>query len=114
MSAIDAGRVLAALGDPTRRAIVERLSLGPASISGLAAPLGVSLTAISQHLQVLESCGLASTAKAGRVRTCRLEPQGLQTLEGWARETRSAWEQRLVRLGDLLAEDDETKPEQGD
>jgi DNA-binding transcriptional ArsR family regulator len=103
---IDVERVFHALGDPTRRAIVERLSEGPVSVSCLAAPLGISLTAVAQHLQVLEGSGLARTEKLGRVRTCRIETAGLGVLEQWIRERRSVWERRLDRLGDLLAEPD--------
>lgn len=98
-------RIFHALGDPTRRAILERLGQGPKSVSALAEPLGVSLTAISQHLQVLQDCGLAETRKVGRVRTCRVDTRGLQTLEAWVRDRRSVWEKRLDRLGDIAAED---------
>lgn len=104
---IDVERVLQALGDPTRRAIVEKLSERPHSVSGLAAPLGITLTAVAQHLQVLEHAGLARTEKLGRVRTCSLATEGFAVLEQWIRARRSKWEVRLDRLGDLLAEDDE-------
>jgi DNA-binding transcriptional ArsR family regulator len=100
-------RVFHALGDPTRRAIVERLSRGPRSVSHLATPLGITLTGVAQHLQVLEDSGLVRTDKTGRVRTCRLEPSGLSVLEQWIRTQRSTWERRLDRLGDLLAEPDD-------
>lgn len=100
-----AARVLDALGDPTRRAIVERLSGGPASVSQLAEPLGVTLTAVGQHLRLLEGCGLVASAKAGRTRTCRLEPAGLAAAEQWIGHCRRLWETRLDRLGDLLDED---------
>ncbi|MDX2149838.1 MAG: metalloregulator ArsR/SmtB family transcription factor [Bryobacteraceae bacterium] len=90
------GRVFHALGDPTRRAIVEHLTAGPQSVSALAAPLGITLTAVAQHLQVLADAGLVKTEKAGRVRTCRLIPAGLQALERWI------WERRLDRLHDVL------------
>ncbi len=103
-SEIDAAAVLQALGDPTRRAIVERLSQGPASVSGLAGPLGITLTAVSQHLQILEHCGLARTEKLGRVRTCRLETLGLEALEQWIKDRRGPWAQRLDRLGEILGE----------
>ena len=93
-----------ALGDPTRRAIVEKLSEGPISVSRLATPLDITLTAVSQHLQVLEESGLAHTEKTGRVRTCRLETAGFSVLEQWIRDRRSTWERRLDRLGELLAE----------
>ncbi|MFI0485240.1 ArsR/SmtB family transcription factor [Actinomadura sp. 9N215] len=97
-------RVFHAVADPTRRAIVERLTLGPASVSELARPLPMSLPAVVQHLQVLEAAGLVRSEKAGRVRTCRLDPAGLRTAEDWLRRQRTAWENRLDRLGDVLAE----------
>lgn len=100
----NADRILQALGDPTRRALVELLSVGPRSASSLAEPLGITLTAVGQHLQILEECGLARTEKVGRVRTCSLNSAGLDALEGWIRERRSVWERRLDRLGALLEE----------
>jgi DNA-binding transcriptional ArsR family regulator len=80
---IDIDRVFHALGDPTRRAIVERLSERPGSVSALATPLNITLTAVGQHLQLLEESGLVRTEKIGRVRTCRLEPAGFSALEHW-------------------------------
>jgi DNA-binding transcriptional ArsR family regulator len=103
---VSVDRAFHALGDPTRRAIVERLSVGPVSVSGLAAPLDITLTAVAQHLQVLEESGLAHTEKVGRVRTCRIETAGLAVLEKWIRDRRSLQERQLDRLGDLLAESD--------
>jgi DNA-binding transcriptional ArsR family regulator len=100
-------RVFHALGDPTRRAMVEKLSKGPVSASRLAIPLAITLTAVVQHLQVLEECGLVHTEKVGRVRTCRLETRGFSVLEQWIGNQRSMWERRLDRLGDLLAESNE-------
>jgi DNA-binding transcriptional ArsR family regulator len=100
-------RVFRALGDPTRRAIVERLSQGPISVSQLTGPLHITLAAVVQHLQVLEESGLVQTEKAGRVRTCRLEPAGLSMAERWIGDRRSMWERRFDRLGELLAESDE-------
>jgi DNA-binding transcriptional ArsR family regulator len=97
-------RVFHALGDPTRRAIMEKLSEGPISVSRLAEPLAMTLAAVVQHLQVLEESGLVQTEKTGRVRTCRIEPAGLTLAERWILERRSVWERRLDRLGDLLAE----------
>jgi DNA-binding transcriptional ArsR family regulator len=93
-----------ALGDPSRRAIVERLSRGPASVSQLAEPLGVTITAVGQHLRLLEGCGLVKSEKAGRTRTCRLEPTGLAAAETWIAHCRRTWEHRLDRLGDVLDE----------
>jgi DNA-binding transcriptional ArsR family regulator len=100
-------RVFHALGDPSRRAIVEKLSKGPISVSQLAAPLDITLAAVIQHLQVLEESGLVQTEKAGRVRTCRIEPAGFSVAEQWIGDRRSMWERRLDRLGNLLAEPDE-------
>ena len=105
-SPIDINRVFHALGDPTRRAIVERLRDRPQSVSRLAAPLGITLTAVTQHLKVLEDAGLVRSEKTGRVRTCRLDPAGFNALEQWIRDCRSTWDRRLDRLGDILAEPD--------
>jgi DNA-binding transcriptional ArsR family regulator len=91
-----------ALADPTRRAIVGRLSRGPASVSELAAPIAMSLPAVLQHLDVLHTSGLVRSEKIGRVRTCRLEPAGLQSLEQWIAQHHASWEQRLDHLGDVL------------
>jgi len=102
----DIGRVFQALGDATRRAMVQRISQGPISVSQLARPLDISLAAVVQHLQVLEESGLVRTQKAGRVRTCRIEPAGLSTAERWIGGVRSMWERRLDRLGDVLAAED--------
>jgi len=104
---IDIDRVFHALGDPTRRAIVEKLSDGPLSVSRLAEPLSITLAAVVQHLQILEESGLVHTEKSGRVRTCRIEPAGLAAAQQWISARRSTWERRLDRLGDLLAEPDE-------
>lgn len=109
-SAVD--RIFHALAEPTRRALVERLSAGPLSVSDLAQPFGVTLAAIVQHLQVLEESGVVSTEKIGRVRTCRLEPGGLSLAERWLSARRTVWERRLDRLGELLAEDDPPRPSQ--
>ena len=99
--------VFHALGDPTRRAIVEKLSEGPMSVTQLAGPFDITLTAVAQHLQVLEDSGLVHTEKLGRVRTCRIEPAGFSTLQQWLNDRRSTWDRRLDRLGDLLAEPEE-------
>jgi DNA-binding transcriptional ArsR family regulator len=100
-------RVFHALGDPTRRAIVERLSYGPISVSRLAKPLAITLAAVVQHLQVLEESGLVHTEKVGRVRTCGIEPSGLLVAEQWIDDRRTMWERRLDRLGELLAGEEE-------
>jgi DNA-binding transcriptional ArsR family regulator len=97
-----------ALADPTRRIMVERLSRGPASVSELAQPLEMTLSAVVQHLAVLEASGLVRSQKVGRIRTCRIETAALQGAERWIVERRAAWERRLDRLGDFLAETDDT------
>jgi DNA-binding transcriptional ArsR family regulator len=96
--------VFQALADPTRRSMVERLSRGPASVSELAEPLSMSLPAVVQHLQVLESSGLVRSEKVGRVRTCRIQPRALSTAQDWISERRDTWERRLDHLGELLIE----------
>ena len=102
----DIDRVFHALGDATRRAILEKVSHGPISVSRLAEPFDMSLAAVVQHLQVLEESGLVQTEKVGRVRTCRIESAGLNAAMQWIGDRRSMWERRLDRLGDLLAEPD--------
>ena len=100
-----------ALADPSRRAMVERLTRGPASVSELARPLAMSMPAVVQHLHVLEASGLVSSHKTGRVRTCEIEPIALSTAERWISERRATWEARLDRLGAFLAkETDEPQP----
>ena len=99
-----------ALADPTRRAIVDRLSRGPASVSDLAKPLPMSLPAVVQHLQVLEQSGLVKTAKVGRVRTCTIDTGAMSLAEKWINDRRLTWERRFDRLGAFLdAEDEVTK-----
>ena len=104
---VDVNRVFHALGDPTRRAILDRLTAGPVSVSRLAEPLGITVTAVAQHLQVLEESGLARTEKTGRVRTCRIEPSGFDALERWIADHRTQWEKRLDRLGQFLIEEED-------
>src|ERR1700733_6990026 len=104
---VNIDRVFHALGDPTRRAILDKLGEGPLSVSRLATPLDITLTAVVQHLQVLEESGLVHTEKVGRVRTCRIETAGFSALEQWISQHRSTWERRLDRLGELLEEADE-------
>ncbi|GAA0319207.1 metalloregulator ArsR/SmtB family transcription factor [Sphingomonas oligophenolica] len=99
-----------ALADSTRVAIFERLSRGPASVSDLAKPFSMSLTAIGQHLTILENSGLIRTRKIGRVRTCSVDAAGLSRLTDWVAERRSLVERRLDRLGQLLAAEDEDRP----
>jgi DNA-binding transcriptional ArsR family regulator len=105
-------RVFHALADPNRRLIVERLSLGPATVSELAQPLPMSLSAVVQHLQVLQGSGLVRSEKVGRVRTCRIEPAALRPVEQWIGARRSSWERRLDRLGEYLAEGND-EPKEG-
>lgn len=91
-----------ALADPTRRAMVEQLSKGPASVSELARPLPMSLPAVVQHLQLLEQSGLVTTKKIGRVRTCTLDTGAMTRVEQWINERRQGWETKLDKLGALL------------
>ena len=97
-------RVFHAFGDATRRRMIERLSRGPATVTQLARPLDISLAAATQHLHVLKKSGLVRTEKVGRVRTCQLDGAGLDVASGWIGECRAAWERRLDRLGEVLAE----------
>jgi DNA-binding transcriptional ArsR family regulator len=98
----DLDRLFHALADPARRAMVERLSRGPAPVSELAQPLPMSLPAAMQHLGVLEAAGLVRSQKVGRVRTCAIEPRMLSFAEQWINARRIEWDQRLDRLGDYL------------
>ncbi len=92
-----------ALADSSRRAMVDHLIHGPASVSELARPLEMSLPAVVQHLHVLEASGLVRSQKLGRVRTCTVEPAALRTAERWIAERRTFWEQSLDSLGEYLA-----------
>lgn len=98
--------VFQALSDPSRRAMVERLSRGPASVSDLAEPLDMSLPGVMQHLQVLEASDLVRSEKTGRVRMCRIDPKAMETAEGWFAKRRASWERRFDRLGELLVEEE--------
>lgn len=100
-----------ALADPTRRAMVERLTRGPASVSELAQPFAMSLPAVVQHLAVLEASGLVASEKVGRVRTCRLQPATLSLAEQWFNQRRNEWEQRFDRLGEYLKQYPDGEPE---
>jgi DNA-binding transcriptional ArsR family regulator len=100
-------RVFHALADANRRAVIERLTRGPATVSQLATLLGVTVAATVQHLKVLQDSDLVRSEKAGRVRTCQLDPAGLRSAEAWLQRQRTAWEHRLDRLGAVL--DDQTK-----
>jgi DNA-binding transcriptional ArsR family regulator len=97
-------RVFQALADPSRRAIVDRLSHGDASVSELARPLAMSLAAVVQHVQLLEASGLIRTEKTGRVRNCQLDRGVLSQAETWLSQRRTLWEGHLDRLGEVLAQ----------
>jgi DNA-binding transcriptional ArsR family regulator len=107
---------LRALAEPTRRALVERLSLGPGSVTELARHFDMSLADVVQHLQVLEESGIIRSEKLGRVRTCTLQPGGLQPLTDWLAARRIEMERKFDRLGVLLAEDatEQREHEQGE
>jgi DNA-binding transcriptional ArsR family regulator len=103
--------VFHALSDANRRAMIDRLLDGPASVSELARPLAITLPAVVQHLHVLEDSGVVRSHKVGRVRTCEIEPLALSAAERWISERRAAWEARLDRLGEFLSRDaDESAP----
>jgi DNA-binding transcriptional ArsR family regulator len=103
-SAARLNRVFHGLADPTRRAVLERLSNGPAAVSELAEPFSMSLPSFLQHLDVLESSGLVKSRKAGRVRTYRLTPQPLTVAEGWLEKQRSIWNRRFDQLDTYLTD----------
>jgi len=103
-------RVFRALGDPTRRAVLSRLSAGPAPVSELARSFEMALPSFIQHLGVLEDCGLVRSRKLGRARTCRIAPQPLKAAERWMAQQRALWERRLDQLDHYLLElKEETK-----
>ncbi len=95
-------RTFSALADPTRRDILERLSLGPASVSELARPYGISLPGVLKHLRVLEEAKLVSTEKHGRSRECRLGPETMDEVSSWMEANRRRWERRLDRLETIV------------
>ena len=97
-------RVFQGLTDPTRRAVLERLSTGPAAVTELAGPFKMALPSFSQHLKVLETCGLVKSRKTGRVRTYRLTSRPLKLAERWLERQRSHWETRLDQLDQYLKE----------
>jgi DNA-binding transcriptional ArsR family regulator len=103
-AALDA--LFQALADPARRGMIEQLCRGPASVSELAQPLDMTLSAVVQHLRILEDSGLVRSRKAGRVRTCQLDSAVLKSAEHWLAARRTSWERRLDRLGEFLAESD--------
>jgi DNA-binding transcriptional ArsR family regulator len=98
----DLNRVFKALSDPTRRTVVQRLTLGPQTVSALAEPFGMALPSFVQHLDVLEDCGLVSSEKTGRSRTYRLSPKPLQAAEDWMIAQRAIWDTRLNQLDSYL------------
>ncbi len=102
-------RVFQALADPTRRAVLQRLSGGAAPVSELARPFDMALPSFLQHLRVLEDCGLVRSRKSGRVRTYQISPRPLQAAEGWMVEQRARWELRLDQLDRYLTELKPTK-----
>jgi DNA-binding transcriptional ArsR family regulator len=107
---VDLDRAFHALADGSRRSMVARLAIGPASVSELAGPLRMTLAAVVQHVQVLEASGVIRTEKVGRVRLCRIEPGAMSAVEAWMVERRRAWGARLDRLGEVLAEDNAKQP----
>ncbi|MCD1634845.1 metalloregulator ArsR/SmtB family transcription factor [Martelella mediterranea] len=96
-------QTLSALADPTRRAILARLSKGEATVNELAEPFAMSLPAVSKHLKVLERAGLISRGREAQTRPCRIEPETLKAVDGWLSDYRALWEQRLDRLEAHLA-----------
>jgi len=99
---VQVDRVFHALGDPTRRAVVGRLSAGPAAVRELKSGFDMALPSFTQHLGVLEKCGLVRSKKSGRVRTYYLIPQPLKAAETWMVEQRKLWEKRLDSLDNYL------------
>ena len=95
-------KLFTALGDPTRRGILERLARGPASVTELAAPHDMALPSFLAHLGKLEAAGLVTTEKRGRVRTCKLHPEALSPARGWLDAQRDVWEGRLDRFDDYV------------
>lgn len=87
-----------ALADPTRRAVLQQLAAGPSSVKDLAAPFDMALPSFMQHLDILETSGLVTSIKAGRIRTCQMQPAALDSVEDWIKERKAVWEDRLDRL----------------
>lgn len=103
MQSADLSTLFSALADPTRRAILARLSAGDAPVKDLAEPFALSGPAITKHLKVLEQAGLISRSRDGQQRPCRLEPQALAPAADWIEQYRALWEAQLDRLGAYLA-----------
>jgi DNA-binding transcriptional ArsR family regulator len=91
-------RTFSALSDPRRRGILERLQLGPASISELAKPSGISLPGVMKHVRILEEAKLVTTEKKGRTRECRIGPEDMDDVTIWIERYREQWERGLDRL----------------
>lgn len=104
-SKLSINEIFHALGDPTRRSLFEKISEKPISPSQLVSPLDISLAAVMQHIQVLENCGLVSTEKVGRTRTCKINPAGIATLEEWLKTRKTFWMQKLDQLDELFKEE---------
>jgi DNA-binding transcriptional ArsR family regulator len=102
LAALPIDSIFRALADPTRRLVLERLTRGPNSVSGLAAPFDMALPSFVEHLRVLEDCGLVHSTKSGRVRTYRLVPKRLRMAEDWLTRQRAIWERRLDQLDAYL------------
>lgn len=96
--------VYSALSDPTRRAMIARLTRGPVSVSALAQPLKMSLTAAAKHVRLLERSGIVRTRKTGRVRTCHIDPKALGIAQDWLAKQRAVWEARFERLDTFVLE----------
>ncbi len=99
---LEYNQIFNALADPTRRAVIERLGYGSASVSELVTPFKMALPSFMQHLGVLEQSGLVTSSKTGRVRTYTLEPQAMQQVEDWLTAQRRIWQQRLDQLDEYL------------
>ena len=100
-----------ALGDPTRWRMVERLSIGPASVSELAKPFGMTLPAVMQHLRILEKSGLVRSEKAGRVRLCHIRPDSLSLVESWVKARQASMQRQFDQLERFLDDTKEGSPE---
>ena len=100
--------LLHALGDPTRRRMVELLGTRPHAVTTVADSCGITLTAVGQHVRVLENAGLVTSSKLGRVRSCQLDPSGLAILQQWLVARQSTWAKRLHALGEVLARSEES------
>jgi len=95
-------QTIAALADPTRRAVLERLGRGSSTITGLAGPFGISLTGMKKHVRILEGAGLVTTEKVGRARRCTIGPRRLDDLQAWIETYRRSVNERLDRFGEIV------------